>query len=154
MNGQLDRQLVEEYPKIFAQRNLGEMETNMCWGFQCDDGWYWLIDQLCASLQWDIDHNQYPQAVATCVKEKFGTLRFYIAPIHVEWQDQLANRAIGDQLSVQEGMIRLAQSMSARICENCGSTQDVKLRGKHWVKTLCEDCITLNSFWEDYGDHG
>ena len=56
----------------------------MCWGFSCGDGWYLLIDRLCSSLQWDTDTNKYPQVVATQVKEKYGTLRFYYTLDYIE----------------------------------------------------------------------
>lgn len=124
MTPELDAKLVAKYPKIFADRNASMQETAMCWGFSCNDGWYWLIDELCAVLQWDTDKNGQPQVVATQVKEKFGTLRFYTQ----------------GENDGQRGMIRLAQSMSARICECCGSTRDVEETEIGWVKTLCGEC--------------
>lgn len=45
-------------------------------GFECDDGWFDIIDVLCERIQFLIDHNDRPQVVAQQVKEKFGTLRF------------------------------------------------------------------------------
>jgi hypothetical protein len=89
MRDDLDRQLCEKYPKIFAKRHASMMETAMCWGFEHGDGWYQIIDSLCNNIQHHIDYNnknfekgytqykQVPQVVATQVKEKFGTLRFY-----------------------------------------------------------------------------
>ncbi len=56
------------------------------------------------------------------VKEKFGTLRFYTQG--------------GD--STVYGMIRMAESMSAVICEYCGNPG--KAGGSRWVKTLCPCC--------------
>lgn len=57
MTRELDEQLCAKYPKIFVNR-YGDMKTTaMCWGFECSDGWYWLIDRLCSNLQWNTDHN-------------------------------------------------------------------------------------------------
>lgn len=57
MTRELDEQLCAKYPKIFVNR-YGDMRTTaMCWGFECSDGWYWLIDRLCSNLQWNTDHN-------------------------------------------------------------------------------------------------
>lgn len=57
MTKELDEKLCKTYPKIFADR-FGDMRTTaMCWGFDCDDGWYKIIDLLCSNLQWNTDHN-------------------------------------------------------------------------------------------------
>lgn len=55
MREELDRELCEKYPKIFAQRNLPMSETCMCWGLAVGDGWYDIIDVLCANIQGRID---------------------------------------------------------------------------------------------------
>jgi len=124
MKTELDKKLVTKYPKIFAQRNKPMTETAMCWGFECGDGWYWLIDNLCSLLQWDIDHNKHPQIEATQVKEKYGTLRFY-------------TNGSDDK---QDGMIDLAESLSSSICEKCGSVDGVT-QTEGWIVTLCKKCM-------------
>lgn len=128
MREDLDKKLVEKYPKIFADRYEDMKVTAMCWGFDCDDGWCWLIDNLCSSIQSYIDNNPHlniPQVVATQVKEKFGGLRFYVNG--------------GDD--VIDGMIHLAESMSYNICENCGSVHGVSQTQGGWIKTLCSTCM-------------
>ena len=50
MSPELDQKLCEKYPLIMAERKLGAMETAMCWGFECGDGWYNIIETLCALL--------------------------------------------------------------------------------------------------------
>lgn len=57
MRKELQDKLFNDYPKIFKQKDLSMQGTCMCWGIECGDGWYWLIDNLCSQLQWDIDHN-------------------------------------------------------------------------------------------------
>jgi len=57
MTKELDEKLVKKYPKIFADRYGDMRETAMCWGFECGDGWYNIIDLLCSNLQWNTDHN-------------------------------------------------------------------------------------------------
>ena len=124
MKKELEDKLYAKYPKIFVQRKLPMTQTCMCWGIETGDGWYWLIDNLCEVLQWDIDHFKDPQIEATQVKEKFGTLRFYTNGENDE----------------QGGMISLAEFMSGSICENCGSTEDVT-QTKGWIVTLCKKCL-------------
>jgi len=134
MRQELDEKLVAEFPKIFKNRFGDLRETAMCWGFSCADGWYWLIHNLCASLQWDIDHNKQPQIVATQVKEKFGGLRFYTET----------------ETERQGAMISLASSMSEEICEICGSTKSVEQTKGGWVKTLCPKCMKAEAEkWEN-----
>ena len=65
------------------------------------------------------------QVVASQVKEKFGSLRFYYSG--------------GDDLI--DGMVRLAESMSHHICESCGKmNEEVVCTGHGWVQTLCMKC--------------
>jgi len=56
MTEELQNKLYAKYPKIFAEKDLPMTQTCMNWGICCGDGWYWLIDQLCSSLQWRIDN--------------------------------------------------------------------------------------------------
>ena len=105
MDTRLQLDLFGRYPQIFAERALPDTETAMCRGIECGDGWFHLIDALCARLQWDTDHEDGPQAVATQVKEKFGTLRFRV-------------RGATER---QHGMLDLATELSGRICDQCGA---------------------------------
>jgi hypothetical protein len=144
MNQILDQQLCDKYPKIFANRYADMTTTAMCWGFECGDGWYNILDQLCAEIQHHIDWKErqreaairfnskatsgemrevpkeISQVVAAQVKEKFGTLRFYYDG--------------GDERI--SGMVTLAESMSAVTCEQCGSP--AQIRQGSWARTLCD----------------
>jgi hypothetical protein len=57
MNDRLDRYLVLKYPKLFVNRYKDMKETCLCWGFEHDDGWFHLIDNLCDSIQSYTDSN-------------------------------------------------------------------------------------------------
>jgi hypothetical protein len=63
------------------------------------------------------------QVVATQVKEKFGTLRFYTQG--------------GDEYTY--GVISMAESMSACMCEQCGSPAETQ--GPGWYHTTCQPCV-------------
>lgn len=128
MRQELEDELVRKYPKIFSQIK----------SFQCGDGWVHIIDALCACIQNECDHNisdfkrinpevteeelEDLQVRAVQVKEKFGGLRFYIG---------FGNTEIF-------GMIRIAEEISFKICEECGSPGCQRLGG--WIKTLCNPC--------------
>lgn len=126
MKPELQDKLVRKYPKIFEMVGSTPQESCMCWGIDCGDGWYWLIDKLCEELQNSIDktYPASPQVVAAQVKEKFGGLRFYI------------NGGTDEQY----GAIHFAESLSYYICEECGSLENVSRTEKGWIRTLCEKC--------------
>lgn len=125
MRQELDEQLCAKYPKIFANRNADMTTTAMCWGFECGDGWYNILNQLCSNIQSHIDwHNRetvkIPQVVASQVKEKFGGLRFYYDG--------------GDDYV--SGLASMAESMSVVTCEECGAPG--QQRGRGWIYTACD----------------
>lgn len=125
MKQELDDELCAKYPKIFRDRHANMTETCMCWGIETGDGWYGIIDQLCAAIQQHLDWQnrdgeKVAQVVAEQVKEKFGTLRFYYRG--------------GDD--VIDGMVRMAEAMSAITCDTCGAPG--KLSGSGWISTRCD----------------
>lgn len=134
MSPELDDKLVQKYPKIFADRHGSPQSTAMCWGFECDDGWYWLIDNMCNHIQKYIDLNKVPQVIATQVKQKFGTLRFYYTG--------------GDEKI--HGIVSHTEWLSGTICEECGTHEHVGTT-IGWNVTLCKThwLITNYRYWKD-----
>ncbi len=59
MHKLLDGYLSKKYPKILAQRNLPMTQTCMCWGFEHNNGWFYLIDNLCFLIQHYVDNPPY-----------------------------------------------------------------------------------------------
>jgi hypothetical protein len=55
MKQELDQLLCEKYPKMMANRNKPMTETCMCWGFECGNGWFNILDQLMGNIQHHID---------------------------------------------------------------------------------------------------
>jgi hypothetical protein len=55
MKLELDKLLCEKYPKMMVNRNKNMQETCMCWGFECGDGWFNILNQLMGSIQHHID---------------------------------------------------------------------------------------------------
>lgn len=64
MNIELDQDLCARYPKIFRDRYADMRTTAMCWGFDCGDGWYNIINNLCANIQHHIDWSRRQRATA------------------------------------------------------------------------------------------
>jgi len=77
MKQELQESLFKAYPKIFARRHMSKEHTAMCYGIQCPDSWYDLIDTLCARIQ-SYSDQQGIICEANQVKTKFGGLRFYV----------------------------------------------------------------------------
>ena len=67
MKQELDKLLCERYPKMMVNRNKPMMETCMCWGFECGDGWFNILDQLMGSIQHHIDWKE---------KQRAGAIRY------------------------------------------------------------------------------
>jgi hypothetical protein len=138
MTPERDKQLCEKYPKIFAHRDDPEPRHSIACGVECGDGWYDLLDTLCANIQAHVDHMESQdvrrppeepvdrQVLVTQVKSKFGGLRFYTGPTD----------------DVVRGMISFAESMSFKICETCGHKGARK--GTGWIHTMCAPC------WDTY----
>lgn len=71
MKNELDKQLCAKYPLIFKDRNASMQETLMCFGFECGDGWYNILDALCSNIQWHINH----QLKAAKTNAKYNKMR-------------------------------------------------------------------------------
>ena len=51
MKQELDELLCKRYPKIFRDRRASMQVTAMCWGFDCGDGWFDILNQSCRLIQ-------------------------------------------------------------------------------------------------------
>ena len=131
MKAELENKLMEKYPAIFQQKDLPMTQTCMCWGIECGDGWYGIIDYLCKMIMMceedKIDTPEEKEGMvcqATQVKEKYGGLRFYVCGANDE----------------QWKYIEAVELMSYGVCENCGTTIDVH-QTKGWISSLCPKCM-------------
>ena len=75
-----------------------------------------------------------PQVTLDQVKEKFGTLRFYYS-------------GGDDEIN---GMVRMAESMSAVTCEECGNPG--KTVGGGWLTTLCKEHAEARDIYTEEED--
>jgi len=67
MKQELDKLLCEKYPKMMVNRNKNMQETCMCWGFECGDGWFNILDQLMGNIQHHIDWKE---------KQRLGAIKY------------------------------------------------------------------------------
>jgi hypothetical protein len=141
MDQELQNQLFEKYPDLFSNRTKSPMQSPMCFGIECNNGWYELISSVCWRIsqhekniadririrsendkpndQSDLD---YVPVKFDQVKEKYGGLRIYYSG--------------GDDYV--DGVVSMAESFSYKICEVCGDRGSPNEGG--WISTLCDKC--------------
>ena len=123
MNQELTKKLFDNYPSLFIDKDKPPTQSLLCFGFECGDGWYPIIDALCSVItRHATRYNMDIKAVQ--VKEKFAELRFYINS--------------GDDIIWH--LIDFATEMSTRTCMRCGNTKTAVLRDEGWWVTLCDEC--------------
>jgi len=125
MTNELQNKLVEKYPEFFEYLKTykGPMMP-MVFGFECNDGWFTIIDTLMGLIQNHIKWNKDMKINLTQVKEKYGGLCFYY-------------QGGGDEIY---GMVRMAEAMSYRTCEFCGTNKNIG-HTTGWIFTICKDCF-------------
>jgi len=116
--------LLTAFPHLYRGRHLPLTEDLMSWGFQCGDGWFALLYQVSQQLtDYASSHPAVHEVIAVQVKEKFGTLRFYVrgADAHIQ------------------ALIDAVEAESAQICERDGTPGRLRVRQGH-SQTLCDSC--------------
>lgn len=110
MNKKLSSLLINKYPLCFKElKNI-----------ECDDGWFNLLDYLCATLECYLTYSTRSKNYFTQIKEKFGILRVYV-------------KEPGDKYI--DGVLSFAEVISVNFCEVCGN--HAKLRPGSWIRSLC-----------------
>ena len=111
MNEEFEKTIYSRYPKLFKNVTQPDRPMDFFWGCEHEAGWFNIVDSLCKKIVRHIDwkhrdtpEDERPYPVVQQVKEKFGTLRFYIEG--------------GDEEVF--GMIKMAECMSRNVCEITG----------------------------------
>lgn len=174
MRKELDEALVARYPLIFKDRNGDMTTTLMCWGFECGDGWYNIIDVLCGKLS-----SEYMSAKSRYefIKDKVGQ-KMYGGSGDVITQGEIDHRKqimeeeaskvpVAVQVKEKFGGLRFyvqaatskhydyisfAESMSYRTCEQCGAPGKRYTDG--WHKVLCDIHADMDGREEQTNDEG
>jgi hypothetical protein len=168
MRKELDEALCAKYPEIFRDRN-GDMRTTlMCWGFECGDGWYNIIDILCSKLT-----GEYRSAKSRYefIKDRLGEKKFgdkvitqeeidaakltmdeevLKVPVAVQIKEKFGGLRFYVQAATDKhyNYISFAESMSYRTCEQCGAPGKTYTDG--WHKTLCDIHAEMSGYEEEY----
>jgi hypothetical protein len=176
MRKELDEALCAKYPEIFRDRN-GDMRTTlMCWGFECGDGWYNIIDILCGKLtsEYRAAKGQYEyikdkvnqptygfkdngdpvgkiitQELIDERKAKMDEEALKV-PVAVQIKEKFGGLRFYVQAATDKhyNYISFAESMSYRTCEQCGAPGKTYTDG--WHKTLCDIHAEMSGYEEEY----
>lgn len=120
MNQKNTEYLFKNFPFFHPQAPL--TESLMAFGFECGDGWFSLIKELCEKLK----ALKLKDFRVLQVKEKYGGLRFYTGSVETKKADEVFR------------LIDEAGGKSYTICEACGKPGQPNKDG--WIETLCESC--------------
>ena len=124
MNDENTKKLAEAFPRLYRNLHATPEESCLSFGFECGDGWCKLLFDLSTELA------ALPkEIVAGQVKEKFGTLRFYL--------DTSVDEA--------EDIIRKYEEISSKTCELCGKSGSLCQR-KGWLATMCPECAKAHAY--------
>jgi hypothetical protein len=103
--------------------------------FECGPGWYDILYSLSTKIERILEdiaksyertegkENELFHMYAVQVKEKYGTLRFYM----LRETDEISD------------LIEDAEALSSQTCENCGAPG--KMRGACWMEVRCDQCF-------------
>lgn len=168
MKDELTQKLAQKYPTIFTELDSTPQQSCMAFGIECGDGWYDLLDVLCESLTClyetgvNLGDQRYvpldaPKVIATQIKEKFGTLRFYYRLSFSDQVKDLQKQAetnpvlsasiedwITDYIRYIDGIIHMAESVSAHTCESTGFKGEMHRTPGGWYKVLSPTYAVLN----------
>lgn len=115
--------LVRNYPRTFSRLSY----------FECNSGWQNIIAEAASVIEEynRTVENQENWVTASQVKEKFGTLRFYIDT----WQ------IAEDKYAEIAAAVAEAERKSKTTCEACGSPEGtLRLQNRYHRVTLCDKC--------------
>ena len=171
MKRELDAQLCEKYPLIFKDRNADMRTTAMCWGLECGDGWYNIIDILCGKLcsEWlsaksrydfikdRVGEKMYGNASGDTITQGEIDLRKQImdeeaskVPVAVQVKEKFGGLRFYVHAATDKhyNFISFAESMSYRTCEECGAPGKTYTDG--WHRTMCDIHAAMAGRTEEY----
>jgi hypothetical protein len=171
MKRELDEALCAKYPLIFKDRNADMRTTAMCWGLECGDGWYNIIDILCGKLcsEWLSAKSRYDFIKDRVGEKMYGNASGDIITqgeidLRKQIMDEEASKVpVASQVKEKFGGLRFyvqaatdkhyqyisfAESMSYRTCEECGAPGKTYTDG--WHRTMCDIHAAMAGRTEEY----
>lgn len=115
--------LLKTYPQLFQSEEVRNdpMQSCMAWGFECGDGWFDILSDMCKKIA----ELNPPSFEFQQIKEKFGTLRVY-------W-----GAGAGEHWDTIDKIVREAEDKSEVTCETCGEPGHCQ-SVVGWYVTMCD----------------
>lgn len=131
MKKELEESLVQKYPEMLKEYYLSPFESCLGRGFECDDGWYELVDKCCSQLK-QYEKKQNIKIIVTQIKEKLARLTIYIRVSSGKKEH------INDAWNIANNFAE----KSRYVCESCGKKFDeiITKNIDGWLSTKCENC--------------
>lgn len=126
MNEENTEKLYSEFPELYRGKKRPISESSMSYGFAYGDGWFDLIYKLSKEIVEYCQSNNIEIPEVRQVKEKLGTLKFYLN--------------IRDQYICN--IFEEVEIISAKTCEICGKDGKTQATGYQY-STLCSDYINF-----------
>jgi len=92
MKRELDEYLCKVYPKMMVNRDKPMQETCMCWGFECGNGWFQILNQLMGNIQHHTDWRERQREVAIKFRKMAEQLKAGDSTLFDEEHKDLLNR--------------------------------------------------------------
>lgn len=126
MNDELSYKLIHTFPNVYSNKNPREPFNYDNAHFQCGDGWFKIIYDLSATIEQELlsmNVRERAKYSVAQVKEKFGTLRFYMTETTESMREA----------------IEIAEMLSGKTCEECGESGSE--RPGRWISVRCDNCV-------------
>ena len=164
MNPHYDRYLVKKYAPLYRDR-FGDMKsTLMCWGFECGDGWFNIINNLSLQFcsEWLYAKKEYERIAGRVGERKYLTedlgdwnpiiteemvaerkARMFDEEDKIPVAIQVKEKFGGLRFYIAGGndehyaLINFAESLSYNTCEVCGKPGKANRDG--WITTRCNE---------------
>ena len=151
MRDELDKKLVAKYSLLFKDRYGNLPDLTKAWGFECGDGWFDIIDNLCFALMSSYRRATVELESATkylgqnelwtnerleAAKTKLSDLEQQLPTVEqVKEKFGSLRFYVNKGTDADYGLIEFAENMSSCTCEVCGNKGTEYPLG--WIKTLC-----------------
>jgi len=148
-----------KYPKCFEYLNNEGSIPPIFTGINCGDGWYEIIDSLLMEINSYINEKEstprknkkhpFSSIINLLIPPKFRIYKKEESVPHIQITE-ITKRFGGLNIYYKggdnyiQGLIKLAEEMSYKTCEQCGSTTNVGTTSGI-IKTICKKCELKHS---------
>jgi len=161
-----DEPISKEIKKLHEQKSI---VVPMQFGFECNDGWYVILDELMGNIKnhiWNENRNREYRIRSRFIRN-IDNLRYKLPWKWKKLQDLIFwfvnkfPRGVTPMLPIEihqikekfgglcfyyyggdnfiDGLVNFAENISYRVCEECGSTHKVG-QTQRWIYTICKKC--------------